>query len=712
IRSLVLYTNRKYFPDELLITMNKENPAIYDLYHLNLVSNEITLLHKNPGNIIDWLIDNNMKLRGVLEADNDGLINFMLKDEDNSEWIKLLTWKSEERPLSRPLSFSKDNKHLYLVDNSNYCTGTIVKMDLRTGKTEIIASHPEYDIFAVFQKEHLYKYDIRSVIYNQDTYEIQAVSFDKFRKKWLVLDEKIKDDVDAITKLDRGDFFITSRSEEDDIWVIGFEKDDGPMSYYVFYRNLKKGNFLFDDNPELNDYILSHMEEITFKSRDGLTLHGYITYPPVKSRKKLPVVLFVHSGPARRDFWGYNPTVQLFSNRGYVCLQVNYRGSIGYGKAFLNAGNKEWGGKIQDDLVDAVRWVIAEGIGDPAKIAIYGSGFGGYAALVGATDTPDLFCCAIAIQSPGNLVTFLQSLPPHFNRKEFIKKAGDPYNEEALLLSRSPLYKLEQIKIPILIAYGLKDSIVKPSEPYKIITTLKGKGIEVEQVVFPDEGHELINPKNRMKLHAISEKFLARYLGGRYEEREIPVKEIYISSANYNTFNYKNLIDKVIREGDGKSFERLVDYYRKPLLKHLFNLTGNREVSVELFQETLSKIWLYMESYSFDMPFHSWMFKIAENTTKDYRRRKYKLNNEVSFDEIDVDEISSGYENNVEDKLFIQSVINSLREPYRTSLKLRVIDELDYKEIAFIMNTNQQQIKNYLFRAKKFISKSWLEFTI
>jgi dipeptidyl aminopeptidase/acylaminoacyl peptidase len=353
-----------------------------------------------------------------------------------------------------------------------------------------------------------------------DTYEPQAVSFTKDRQEWKVLDESIKADFDAVTKLDHGDFSVYDRDDADRTWLIGFTKDDGPVSYYAYDREGKKGTFLFVSRPVLQKYTLARMEPISFTSRDGLTIHGYITYPPGKTKTNLPMVLNVHGGPWARDTWGYNGEAQWLANRGYACLQINFRGSTGYGKDFVNISDKEWGGKMHNDLVDGVKWAVDKGIAYPKKIAIYGGSYGGYAALVGATFTPDLFCCAVDIVGPANLVTWITSVPPYWAtfRTILYQRIGNPETEEEFLKSRSPLYKVDQIKIPMLIAQGANDPRVPQEESKQIVEALKKNGIDYEYLLFPDEGHGFARPENRLKFYAAAEKFLAKHLGGRFEE--------------------------------------------------------------------------------------------------------------------------------------------------------------------------------------------------
>ncbi len=496
----------KHFPNELLIAMNKENPQLHDVYHLDLTTTELKLIARNPGNIISWVADAKFKIRCAMAATPDGGFDLLFRENEEASWKTLFTWDSENSLNSGAIGFTKDGNSLYLIDSRNVNAGRLVKMDITTKGIEVIAEDPQYDV--------------SNVMVHPDSYEIQAVAFTKARSEWIILDKSIKDDFKAIAKLDHGDYAVYNRDNADDTWLVGFIKDDGPVSYYAYDLKTKKGTFLFDHRPDLNNYTLAPMEPISFTARDGLTIHGYITYPIGKGRKNLPMVLNVHGGPWYRDTWGYNPEAQWLANRGYACLQVNFRGSTGYGKEFLNAGNKEWGGKMHDDLVDAVNWVVEQGIADLEKIAIYGGSYGGYATLVGVTFTPDIFCCAVDIVGPSNLITWINSLPPYWSSMKALlyERIGNPDTEEEFLKSRSPLFKVDQIKVPMLIAQGANDPRVPQAESEQIVEALKEKGIDYEYILFPDEGHGFAKPENRLKFYAAAEKFLTRHLGGRYEE--------------------------------------------------------------------------------------------------------------------------------------------------------------------------------------------------
>jgi dipeptidyl aminopeptidase/acylaminoacyl peptidase len=346
------------------------------------------------------------------------------------------------------------------------------------------------------------------------------VAWVRTHEEWEVFDESIRNDIDAVRALNPGDFGIHSRTLDDSTWIIGFTEDDRPVSYHRYDRATGRSTFLFYNRPSLAKYALASMQPISFASRDGLTVHGYLTVPPGFEDQRLPMVLLVHGGPWHRDVWGYDPEAQWLANRGYACLQINFRGSTGYGKAFLNAGDKEWGGNMHNDLADAVQWAVDQGVADRDRIAIYGGSYGGYAALVGATFTPDLFKCAVDIVGPSNLITFIETIPPYWESylEMLHRRVGHPERDKELLESRSPLNHVDRIRIPLLIAQGANDPRVKESESEQIVAAMKTNGIDHEYLLFPDEGHGFAKPENRLKFYAAAERFLAKHMGGRFEE--------------------------------------------------------------------------------------------------------------------------------------------------------------------------------------------------
>ncbi|MEQ8190078.1 MAG: sigma-70 family RNA polymerase sigma factor [Candidatus Eremiobacterota bacterium] len=700
---IIIKYDRNY-PDEMILSINKYNREIYDLYHIDLISGHLTLLQKNPGNITDWVIDNRLRLKGIVVTEDDGSDRLMVRDDEHKEWKVLDVWEVDDKPLSLPVCASEDD--VYFIGYNNSITSGLIKLNIKTGERKLLAGHEKYDVYTLMINKQVNPFRAYTVLINR-TYEIQAICFNKFRREWIILDEAIKEDFETLKGIDRGDFAIVNCDDTFNLWLVCFEHDNGPAAYYLFNRTSKKEIFLFYNQSSLNNYNLSTMEEVTFTSGDGLDIHGYITYPTGNKRTGLPMVLYVHKGPWARDFWGYNPTVQWMANRGYVCLQINYRGSLGYGKDFLNAGNKEWGGKMQDDLLDAVRWAIKKSIADPGRIAIYGSGYGGYASLLGATSS-SFFCCSVATECPANLITFLQAFPPPFWKiyhKRWADRIGEPSIERELLISRSPFYNVANIRIPLLIAHGLKDEVISSTESYQVVRAIQSLGLDVEYVVFPDEGHNIKKPKNLLKFYVMAEKFLSRYLGGSYEPREIYGKDIYLNDIH---FNDKKLIDKILKEGDKYAFEHLVDYYKKPLLKYLINTTGNADLSRELLHDIFSRVWLYLESYSSDRPFDSWLFKIAFNVVKKHRIKEHTLIQEIHMNP-DIISQSAG---NIENQLLLNFIVKSLKEPYKTAFILRFINGMNYREIASLMNTSNQQVKNYLYRVKKNIHKLWIKYSI
>jgi dipeptidyl aminopeptidase/acylaminoacyl peptidase len=495
----------KHFPHELLIAMNKDNPQAHDAYRLEVRSGEMRLAAKNPGNVADWVSDANFIVRGAAATDAEGGQELLVRADEQSEWKSIARWDADDALTSGPVGFSRDGASIYLRDSRNANAARLVKLDIATGAMQAIAEDADYDV--------------AEVVVHPDTYEVQAAVFIKARQEWIVLDDSIQDDLAAIHGLHHGDFSIISRDDADRTWIVGFAADDGPVSFYAFDRKTRTGAFLFSNQPELDKYRLATIEPISFTARDGLTLHGYITFPAGGERRNLPMVLLVHGGPWGRDIWGYEPEAQWLANRGYVCLQVNFRGSTGYGKAFVNAGDRELGAKMHDDLVDAVNWAIQQSYADPERVAIFGGSYGGYAALVGATFTPDLFHCAVDVVGPSNLVTLLKSIPPYWApmKNMMYRRIGDPETEAEFLESRSPLFKADRIRIPMLIAQGANDPRVKQAESEQIVQAMKKNGVNYEYLLFPDEGHGFARPENRLTFYAAAEHFLAKHLGGRAE---------------------------------------------------------------------------------------------------------------------------------------------------------------------------------------------------
>ncbi|HYZ54298.1 MAG TPA: S9 family peptidase [Streptosporangiaceae bacterium] len=495
----------KRFPTEILVGLNRDNPQLHDVYRLDLLTGDLTLEVKNPG-FVGWLADEDMIVRAGLAPLPDGGLHLVVRDHAEDEWRRLLTIPADDAATGNVVTFSADGRSLLAASSVGANTGRLVKIDVATGETEVLAEDPEADV--------------ADVLVHPDTREPQIVTLLKDRAEYITLDDLLEDDLKAIRALHPGDPMVQDRDDADASWLVAFTTDSGPVPFFIYDHASRSGRLLFTARPELSRYELAPMEPFQFTSRDGLTIHGYATFPPGTGRSGLPAVINVHGGPQTRDMWGFNPEAQWLANRGYLCIQVNYRGSTGYGKAFVNAGDREWGAKMHDDLIDAVDYVTGQGWADPERIAIYGGSYGGYAALVGAAFTPDVFCCAVDIVGPSNLKTLLETIPPYWTPMiaQLYKRVGNPETDEDFLWSRSPLSRVRDIRIPLLIAQGANDPRVKQAESEQIVSALARAGIDHEYMLFPDEGHGFAKPENRLKFYAAAERFLARHLGGRFEE--------------------------------------------------------------------------------------------------------------------------------------------------------------------------------------------------
>jgi dipeptidyl aminopeptidase/acylaminoacyl peptidase len=500
-----LIAAEKKFPTEILIGLNQDNPQLHDVYRLNLTTGDLVKEVDNPG-FIGWVADAQLVVRAGIAPQPDGGMVLMTRDDASQDWRPLLAISAEDALTSGPVAFSEDGQSLLALSSVGADTGRLVRLDLATGEQQVLAEDPDADV--------------AGLRIHPDTREPQIVTFLKDRMEYRVLDQALAPDLAAIRALDPGDPSLLAADDADETWLIGFNNDTSAVSYYSYDRRTRTGRFLFEARPELRRYQLAPMEPVTFTARDGLTIHGYVTFPLDAPRASLPVVLDVHGGPWARDAWGYDPEAQWLANRGYLVLQVNFRGSTGYGKAFVNAGDREWGGRMHDDLVDAVAHVTGLGWADPARVAIYGGSYGGYAALVGAAFTPELFRCAVDIVGPSNLKTLIETIPPYWAPMvaQFHQRVGDPATDSDFLWSRSPLSRARDIRIPLLIAQGANDPRVKQAESEQIVAALTDAGIDHEYLLFPDEGHGFAKPGNRLRFYAAAEQFLARYLGGRAED--------------------------------------------------------------------------------------------------------------------------------------------------------------------------------------------------
>jgi dipeptidyl aminopeptidase/acylaminoacyl peptidase len=500
-----IYKVERDHPDEILIGLNDRNPQLHDVYRLNIKTGEKTLEAQNDIVSIDWIADHNLEIRLAQTPSPDGGFNLMHRPSADAEWEKLLSWGVEDALGTGAYGFAKDNQTLYMISSVGANTAQLRTYNVKTGEEKVVAFDPVYDVGSFFT--------------DPQTYEILAVYFTKERREWMAMDPSVEADFDVLKKLHRGDFGIVGRDYDNETWLVGYVQDNGPVDYYSYNRASKSANFMFSHRSDFKEHTLAEMKPVSFKSRDGLTIHGYLTLPTGVEAKNLPAVTLVHGGPYARDTWGFNPEAQWLANRGYACLQVNFRGSTGYGKEFLNASDKEWGGKMQDDVTDGVKWLIEEGIADPERFAIYGGSYGGYATLCGMTMTPELYACGVDLVGPSNLITWMNTIPPYWEPMKplLYRRVGNPETEEELLKSRSPFFMVDKIQAPLFIAQGANDPRVPKEESHQFRDALKSAGKVVEYMEFADEGHGFARPENRLKFYAAMERFLADHIGGRIE---------------------------------------------------------------------------------------------------------------------------------------------------------------------------------------------------
>jgi dipeptidyl aminopeptidase/acylaminoacyl peptidase len=412
-----------------------------------------------------------------------------------------MQWGADET-FGGVFGFTPDNRRLWVATSLNANAARLLEVDLANGAQKVIASDPQFDVSGM---------EIQP-----KTNKLQMARFVKQRTSYEFIDPEIKQDYERLQKAHSGDIVGLSRSLDDTKWVVTYSRDNGPTRWFLYDRTAKSASLLFSARPDLEKYQLSGMEPIEYTARDGMTIYGYLTVPVGAKADRLPMVLLVHGGPWHRDVWGYNPWAQWLANRGYAVLQPNFRGSTGYGKQYINAGDLQWAGSMHTDLLDAKEWAVQRGIADPDKVCIMGGSYGGYATLAALAFSPEAFCCGVDIVGPSNLNTLLATIPPYWSTLValFHKRMG---NDEEFLNSQSPVFKANQMKAPLLIGQGANDPRVKQAESDQIAQGIRANGQPVEYFVFPDEGHGFLRPENNMAFNAAVERFLAKYLGGRAE---------------------------------------------------------------------------------------------------------------------------------------------------------------------------------------------------
>ena len=511
-------------PDTILIGLNTRDPRYHDIYRVDIRTGAMTLAQTNA-EFSGFVTDDDYAVRFASRMTDDGGTELLkpaaqqspaggVRAQGITNWEPFQTIGMEDSLTTHPVGFDKTGRVLYMIDSRGRNTSAMTILDLTTGAVATVAEDP--------------RADVAGVLVHPTEETIQAVSFTYARTEWKILDPAIQGDFDYLKTVAAGDILVTSRTLDDRLWTVAFLLDNGPARSYLYDRARKQATFLFTNRKALEGLPLARMYPRVISSRDGLNLVSYLTLPPEADRRgdgrpdrPLPLVLLVHGGPWARDSWGLDPEHQWLANRGYAVLAVNFRGSTGLGKAFLNAAVKEWAGKMHDDLLDAVDWAVRQGIARPDKVCIMGGSYGGYATLVGLTFTPEVFACGVDIVGPSSLVTLLNTIPPYWEPgiAMFTTRVGDHRTEDGrrFLESRSPLSYVDRIQRPLLIGQGANDPRVKQSEADQIVTAMQAKGIPVTYVLYPDEGHGFARPENSLSFNAVVEAFLSRHLGGRYQ---------------------------------------------------------------------------------------------------------------------------------------------------------------------------------------------------
>lgn len=485
--------------DEILIMMNKEDATVFDVYKLNVKTGETTHVAKNPGNISNWLADRNGEVRVAVAS--DGVVGTVLyRDSEKDEFKPFIELAAGDEVT--PLAFSKDNKHIYATSNKGRDKVEVVKYDLE-GKEEVVMSNKEVDVTGVLYSAEQDKLLYGAYITDKPHYQFFDENFEK-------LFHKIQDKL-GVHESELG---INDYNKEMTKFIVSVSSDTVYGKYYYYDSLTDKLTELATLSPWLKSEELSEMHPISYKSRDGLIINGYLTLPKNKEAKNLPLIVNPHGGPWARDMWGFNPEVQLLANRGYAVLQVNFRSSTGYGKEFLQAGNKQWGLKIQDDITDGVQWAIDQGIADPKRIGIYGASFGGYATLAGITFTPDLYAAAVDYVGVSNIFTLLNTIPPYWETmlEMFYERVGHPEKDKELLTAASPVFHADKIKTPLFVAQGANDPRVNKAESDQIVEALRARGVDVEYMLKENEGHGFQNEENKIEFYNAMLKFLDSHL--------------------------------------------------------------------------------------------------------------------------------------------------------------------------------------------------------
>lgn len=503
----------RHVKDRILVGLNNRDPRWHDVHSLDLKTGKLTLVFKNEG-FGSFGVDQQLNLRTASRPRQDGGTDIFRIENGQAAAQPEESIGFEDQGTTGPMGFTADGSIRYWLDSRGRDTAAMVAQDMKSGRRTVVAEDARTDIF--------------SGLANPQTGRLEAYAVNYLKTEWKPLGPALKADLEFLKGQLKGETYIVSRADADDLWMVQADPVTAPSAFYLYDRKAKRLTKLFTTRPELEGAPLAPMHPVEIRTRDGLTQVSYLTLPPGSDangdgapEKPVPMVLLVHGGPWGRDVYGYNGLHQWLANRGYAVLSPNFRASTGFGKKFLAAGNLQWGRKMHDDLIDAVDWAVKRKITPADKVAIMGGSYGGYAVLAGLAFTPDVFACGVDIVGPSNLNTLLTSTPAYWAAGDRIRalRMGDPSTPEgrAILTAASPLHKADQIKRPLLIGQGANDPRVKKAESDQIVEAMKAKGIPVTYILFPDEGHGFARPQNNIAFYATTEHFLERCLGGRAE---------------------------------------------------------------------------------------------------------------------------------------------------------------------------------------------------
>jgi len=487
----------------VILGLNKRNPQVFDPYRLDINTGELTMLAENPGNIVGWMTDHDGKLRAAFAVVEGVNTSLLYRDTEKDPFRDILTTTFKET--MTPMFFTFDNKKLYAVSNLGRDKTAAVIFDPVTGKEEqLLYENPDYDV--------------DQLVYSRARKVLTAARYTSWKRERQFFDKEFEDMMnDLKTKLRDVEFGLVSNNKAEDKYIVNAYSDKIYGTYYLYDKTTGSLDKIADVAPWLDPNELASMNPIEYTSRDGLTIHGYLTLPKgytMENAKNLPVVVNPHGGPWARDQWGFNPEVQLLANRGYAVFQMNFRGSTGYGRKFWEASFKQWGKTMQDDITDGVNWLIEKGIADKERIAIYGGSYGGYATLAGIAFTPDLYAAAVDYVGVANMFTFMTTIPPYWEPQVqmFHEMIGDPVKDSLLMREVSPVYHVDKIKTPLFVAQGANDPRVNINESNQMVEALRSRGITVDYMVKEDEGHGFYNEKNQFDFYNAMDKFLAEHL--------------------------------------------------------------------------------------------------------------------------------------------------------------------------------------------------------